>query len=349
MMRGLRHPTEARVDRKRRGRDGADLAEPRRADGSPRRPPSPVDALLELQATAGNRAVAASLDRATVQRQPARSGRNDGGALTLDSDEAIPLQSATWSLKVGVKAIYEGSERNPQIEPTKREVGNLELTRRSDAHSARLQDLLATEHERGSLRLDRPSRDGALPATTLALRDVALVAYSRGRGDDPTETLTIAVGDLQVAGMGKEASTADAVAFLQVGAGSDAWPPIPVISWEREGSPASLSSGPFQQVPMKHGPAEDRPPDLTVKIAAGMGVTHLAEALDQKRRLNFTLSPKGAGAKTEMLEALVVKVASSADGPNVVEVRFAAELARQTGRGSAGRASPRFGRVTPPL
>jgi hypothetical protein len=306
------------------------VRERRQAGGSPRRPPSVVDAILELQAAAGNRAVAASLDRTTAQRQPARGGTNDGGALILGSDKAIPLQSATWSLKVGVEAHYTGSKRTPQLEPTMREVGNLVVTRRSDAHSAHLQELLASEHATGSLRLDRPSRDGALPATTLSLREAVVIEYSHGKGDVPTETITIAVGDLQAAGMGKEASTADAVGVLQVGTGSDAWPPIPVISWHREAPREALASGPggFAKTPTALRPPQAPPANLTVRIAAGMAMTRLAEALDQNRRLNLTLSPKGSDRKMELLDALVVKVASTADGPNVVEVVFAPERSR---------------------
>lgn len=317
------------MDRKRHKPDGAEWREPRPADGSPRRLPTVVDAILELQAAAGNRAVAASFDRATAQRQPEKGGRNDGGALTLGSGEAILLQSATWSIKRGVKELYEGEQRLPQLEPTARDVGNLVLTRSPDAQSGRLPELLGTEHEQGSLRLDRPSRDGALPAATLIMKDVSLVGYGHGAGDVPTETLTIGVGDLQAAGMGAEASTADAVAFLQIGAGADAWPPVPVISWHREGPARAESPGASTQTPVKiKSVGSVRPPDLIVKIATGMGLTRLAESMDSNRRLDVTLSPKGDGKKTELLQALVVKVGSSTQGPNVVEVRFAAEMAR---------------------
>ena len=55
-------------------------------------------------------------------------------------------------------------------------------------------------------------------------------------------------------------------------------------------------------------------------------MTHLAEALDQQRRLSLiTLSPKGRGGDTVLREVLVVEV-SSAQGPNVVNVKFAAEI-----------------------
>ncbi len=340
------NPTEVPVDRKRRGPDGAELREPRHSNGPPRRQPSVVDAILDLQATAGNRAVTASLDRATAQREPTRTGKNDGGALTLDSGEPIPLQSATWSLKVSVANDYTGKQRTTTRHLAKKEIGTLVITRASDAHSARFQELMGSAHERGSLRLDKPSRDGALPATSLTLKEVSPVSYSRGRGDDRTETMEIAVDELQVAGMGKEASAAAAVAHLQIGAGSDAWPPLPVTAWEG-GNP------PFKDVVPESVGAErlkftrqDHPPDdLKVEIAAGMSLTRLAEVFDQGKHLDtLTVSPRGGGMEMVLQQVLVTKLTSTAD-PSVVQITFAAENSEL--RRMPGGATPSSGRRLP--
>jgi hypothetical protein len=313
------------VDRKRREPDGAALRELRQADASSMQPHSRVDAFRALQASVGNRAVAAAIQGASVQRQPTRTRANDGGALTLEGEAAIPLESATWSLKQGVKTLNVGEQRIPQLAPTKREVGLLTLTRRRDASSERIEGLMGSTHERGSLRLDRPTRDGVLPATDLALRDASIVGYGRGRDDPPTDTMTVAIGDLRVAGMGSEASPAESVGRLQVLDGSDAWPPIPVLSWDYDRPRRVVAAQPFEGTPDTR-PSPHEPAGLSVTIAAGMGVTHLAEALDQKRRLSvITLSPKGRGGESVLREVLVVEV-SSAEGPNVVKVKFAAEI-----------------------
>ena len=75
-----------------------------------------------------------------------------------------------------------------------------------------------------------------------------------------------------------------------------------------------------------------------VKIGAGMGVTRLAEALDKTMRLNLTISPRRGGSEWMLSDALVVKIASSADGPSVLEVEFVAEAAQMsTGQGDTRR------------
>ena len=194
-----------------------------------------VEALLDLQAAAGNHTVAAALGKATLQRQPAPPGTNDGGALMLEAEESIPLQSATWSLRVGIQPERVGRGRTTQLQPGNRDVGELVLKRTRDAQSTRLREIFGKAYGRGSLRLDRPSRDGALPATSLSLEDVAVAAYSQGRGDVPSETITLSVGDLHVTGVGKETPEANAVGYLKVGSGPDAWPPLPVIAVEHSG------------------------------------------------------------------------------------------------------------------
>ncbi len=307
------------MDRRRHTADEAERWQRRLASEAPKRRSSVADAVLELHAAVGNRGVGDILGRATVQRQPAKPAPNDGGALTLGSEEAIPLQSATWSLKVGVALSTAGARRTPELVPTTK-AGELMVTRTGDAQSGRMADLLGTPYERGSLRLDRPSRDGALPAVTLALRDVSVASYGRTKGDNPVETISVAVGDLQVAGMDKEASSATAVAELKIGAGQDSWPPLPVISWHREEAPADIVGSGLGRKVQK----SERPTRLTVKLGTGMGLTRLAEALDKQTRLNVTLSPKRGGSEVTLQEAIVETVKSSADGPNVVEVGFVA-------------------------
>jgi type VI protein secretion system component Hcp len=297
-----------RVERTRRGRDETSLRRPRPAEGSSRQPISETNAILELQAAAGNRSVAAALNEATVQRKATDAGMNDGGVLALDSGEAIPLQSATWSVKRRVAVDSTGHQRSPRIEPFESQVGDLVLTRARDAQSPRLKELFASEHEHGSLRLDQPSAEGALPAMTLELHDVGFAAISQSSGDRPIETLTFYVGKLHVAGMGKEAPKARAVAHLQL----DGGPPIPVLWWQRNGG--------------KHA---DAPISMTVKIGAGKTATRLAAALDRPERLNIALSPDGGGSAMDLRDSLVAKVSSSADGPNVVEVTIIGESPRE--------------------
>ena len=216
--------------------------ERRQGDSLPRRTSSDVGVVLELQRTAGNRRVAAALGGSTVQRQPAKASPNKGGVLTLGSEEDFPILSATWSLTSQVMLHRPGSGQQIEIVPASRSVGELVLTRRKDKHSSRFANLFGTSFDAGNLRLDVPSRDGALPATNLELHDVAIASYKTGRGsDDDVEWISLAVGDLRIAGLGKEASEKEMRAGsrfagvrlrLDMVAGSEAWPQIPLIAAE---------------------------------------------------------------------------------------------------------------------
>jgi hypothetical protein len=298
---------------------GALVRAPRGATRSTSRAPSINDALIELQAAAGNRAVTAALGHGTVQRQPGPRRGNDGGLLTLDALPAIPLRSATWSLKGGATMNFVGGMRRPELEPTKEDIGDLVVTRAPDTRSTDVDGLLGTSYESGTLRLDRPSRDGALPATSLDLRDIDVVEHSWSRGN-PKETLRLGVGGLGVSGMGKEASAESAAARLLIGEGREMWPPVPVISWNRA---EALRARP--RITPGREPVPSLPPKLIVKIAAGPSVARLAGALEDRRRLDITLAPKGDAKVVLLTRALITGVSSTPDSPNIVEVTISSE------------------------
>jgi hypothetical protein len=332
------------VDRRGLGRIGAD-ERARPANERPTRRASTVeDAILDLQHAAGNRGVAAALGqggKTVVQRQPKSGRKNDGGALSLGGEE-IPLQSATWSLKTTIATAQMGQSRRPSIHEAGLHAGDLTLKRRPDDHSGSLPDLMSTEYEKGTLRLDRPSRDGAIPATNLELVGASLVSYAVSKGDNPTETLVLGVDWMKVSGMGKDEDvTAKASArkasrwvLRATPVGGDALPAVPLMSVEYS---APRSEG-FESATMAIGKMRptDAPVRAKVTMHAGMALTRLAKAQTQGERLDLAFAI-GGDDRLRLDEAIVEEIRSSSDGPDIVEVGFVAEEQKRIA-GSAPRA-----------
>jgi hypothetical protein len=320
------------VERIRRRPSHSEERERAARGAPPRREPPHVEALLDLQHAAGNRGVAAAFG-GVVQRQP-KGGKNDGGVLTLGSEE-IPIQAATWSIKLGVAQENVGRSRETTIHSTAKDSGSIAITRHRDDHSNRLMELFGTEFDEATIRLDRPSRDGVLPAATLKMSDVGISSFGGARDEDQPERVQLYVGDLAVAGLGREDEAKPSKAEVARGAtawsirvdpgGGESWPSIPVIS-------ASIDQAKAEEVieagTVKHLPTSG-PPRVTVHLVAGMALTRLSKALDEGRRLQVTLSVQDQTA-FELTGALVEKIESTGGGANVVEVGFVGEQSRRT-------------------
>jgi hypothetical protein len=320
------------VERIRRRSDETD--ERSRADYRvpPRRDPTLVAALLDLQHAAGNRGVAAAIG-GVVQRQPA-DRTNDGGLLTLGGDE-IPIQAATWSLKQKIAAQYVGGEQSPTLSPARRkEAANIVLTRRPDEKSNRARELFGTEFETGTLRLDRPSRDGALPAASLDLTTVGISSISRPRDKESNEKIELYVDDVGVAGLGHEGEvdpkserggTASAAWVLRVSPGDgETWPLIPLRAAAFEGQSVEIAGAGGTGVmkrKLNMGPVH-----MTVRMVAGMALTRLSKAMDAN--LELTIAVSAAGREATLAYARVEKIGSTSSGADVVEVGFIGERLR---------------------
>ena len=189
---------------------------------------------------------------------------------------------------------------------------------------------METEHASGTLRLDRPSKDGAIPATNLDLRDVSIVSFAQGKGDEPTETIGLAVDAMKVSGMGKEEPVApkskgyprsqwDMVATLS---GADPLPKIPLISVEYSRHQATLGMGPKQI----GGPKTlGEPFRAKVTMGAGMALTRIARAQTANQRFDVTFALAGED-QVRMGDAIVESIASTSDGADVVEVDLVSEV-----------------------
>jgi hypothetical protein len=288
--------------------------------------------VLRLQATAGNRATAAALAGSSVQLAPAAGAANTGGVLEVEGFDPIPLQGATWSVKRNMKFGLSGGSRTPEVTPGSSQVGELVLTRQADRQSSsvtRLQETIPIEH--GTLRLDRPSRDGALPATSIALDGVAVTSISRSKDEPALETVTLAVGSLSVAGLGKDRPARGTGTTMQITAGGQPWPPMPVLS---------LVGG--RVPPARAGDAGRRSdigsaaPRVQVKLAAGPALSRVSELMMSGRRVGLVFR-RPDGSVEELYDALIERLASSSEGPDVVDVGFIAESISSSS-GSSGRA-----------
>jgi hypothetical protein len=325
-----------RVDGRRHERTAADARGPADAARRPRVPTAEA-AILDLQRTAGNRGVEAALAAgggATVQRQPTKGRKNDGGSLKLGGADEIPLQSATWSLKTTVAISQTGKSRTPTLHAASLTAGDLALKRRPDDRSDQIPELMANDYPTGTLRLDRPSKDGAIPAASINLQDVSLVSYSTGKGDDPTEILHLAVDWMKVSGMGKEERAGskskrarESPWELRATVGGDQLPAIPLITVEfskgqlagSEFAPGSLSTRTIKP--------PGQPSRATVTMGAGMALTRLAKAQSQNERIDIALVLEGDD-RLRLQGAIVEKIESTDDGPDVVMVGFVAEESR---------------------
>jgi hypothetical protein len=288
-------------------------------------------ALLALQAAAGNRATRDALAGTTAQRAgafgPAVHGSgNAGGLLTLDGGVSLPVESATWSQTNKVAANYPGGARIPELHPTSIETGEIVITLAAGQGSGRDAALEGLAAERATLRLDRRSRDGALPATSIDLRDVQVAAVTRSKGDPPVVTIRLAVGGLSVAGLGKEAKEADAVGRLEVNGGTD-WPPMPILEWTGGPGPRELPAGGTATSLRPAATSRAEPVKVRLKIAAGPSVKRLLDAMSSNRHLDLVFTPKG-GRVVELFGVLVAKIESSGLGPDITDVELVAEQAR---------------------
>jgi hypothetical protein len=297
--------------------------------------------LLRLQATAGNQATASAISAMAVQRAPKPAGGNTGGELELDGMGSIPLRAATWAVESNVKPIAIGSDRAFQLEPTGREIQSVVLTREPDEHSSAIDETFRASvrsgvsqdaGRNGTLRLGKPSRDGRLPATTVGLSDVMITSYTRTSGKRPVETVTLAVGDLTVGGRPRSGPIANAIGSVQLHGDQGApWPALPVLSWERiaGGRQLTQSVGGVDVAP-KGEPVRPGAPRARVKIIAGPALERLSELMGSRsagpRRLErLVYKPRKGGQEQQLFEVLLTKLASTSEGPEVIEVEFAAE------------------------
>lgn len=297
--------------------------------------PRDHDAVLQLQSTAGNRATVAALAGLNVQRAPAAGSPNTGGVLELEGFDPIPLQGATWSVKRNVKSLGSDRSRMPDLIPGSREIGDLVLTRQADPQSSgveRLEQLPAIEH--GTLRLDRVSRDGALPAVSFTLGGITLTSIARSRDKPALETITLAVGSLSIAGLAKDRPPRDTGTTMRIDHGDQPWPPMAVLSLQGGRVPPSQRGG-----NAGNGPRDDlASPRVRVKIAAGPALGGLSELMSSGGRFGVVFR-KPDGSVDELHDALIERLANASEGPDIVEVWFVAEVSssRSAPGGSAAR------------
>jgi hypothetical protein len=322
--------------RRSRARAGG-LPAKRSAARSPARNRS--EELLRLQSTAGNQATSAAISAMAVQRAPGPTGGNTGGELELDGLGSIPLQTATWSIETKVTADRMGNTRDTELVPGKREPGNVVVTRKPDSSSSAIVDAMQVatgrrddvERMNGTLRLSRPSRDGALPAATVALSDVVPVSYRPATDTHPLETIVLAVGDLAVSGSGRDGPASKSIGSLRFETrGGDPWPLLPVLSWDRDmRSETPTAVGGVGGVGIGHLRDVVRPGGIRAhaRIFAGPALTRLQGAMAPNlvRISVMAFTPRKGGKEQQLFDVLIVKLASTSDGPDVVEVEFAAE------------------------
>ena len=309
-----------------------DVARPAKRPGTTGpRPPSSNEAVLALQATAGNRATrdavaALQVQRATSTDQAVRGSEGAGGQLTLEGFATLPITSATWSQAQKVAQDQSGHGRAAELHPTGTQPSAIVVTLAGPPDRALLEAVargptIAT----GTLRLDRRSKDGALPATSIDLRDIVISSVSTTGGDKPVTTITLSVAGLSGEGLGADAGAANAIGSVDFGgagggAGGKPWPAMPVIAWTRTPTrtaivgPAGGMSGP-----------STRPEPIHVKatIAAGPSVKSLFEAMGGGRVLQLTFTSK-QGRVHELRDAIVELISSSTAGPDIVELGFVA-------------------------
>ncbi len=323
------------MERTRRGLEETTAGRNRRTPAPARQSRSLSDEILDLQSTAGNRSVASVIGDAAVQRdaKPA-AARNDGGVLTFDSGEVIPLQTVTWSATQKIARDTEGQSRFPTSTiPTRLEFGDLEITRLRDANSPRADEILdAKVHDHATLTLNQASADGGLPAEKFELQQVGIKEIKRARetgetkGEDLTEQISVYVGHLSIAGQVKDdskATKAQAVAYLDVHGGHR----TPVLAWEPspvKGRKTDVDEGSLGRRVVVVDPLFT----VTLQIPAGEGLNGLAAMLDGGRHFDATLTPNDGRSVLDVEQALVEEIKSSALGPGVVEVKLVAETNR---------------------
>jgi hypothetical protein len=332
------------VERMRRGSRGrgsrpADDRESLAGPAAHRREPTVADAFMDLQHSAGNRSIASALGGAVVQRKPGPSRKNDGGTLKLGGGEEIPLQSATWSLNTAIAVSQMGSQRRPTIHAAANTAGDLTIRRRPDKKSQLAIDAMGTDFQEGSLRLTRPSKDGAIPATDMKLYEVVLSTYQSGSEEKPSETLVLGVGWMKVSGMGKEEEPGKTKGKRPSGGwelrvAGDEMAPVPLMSVRYEQPQERIAP----DVGLSAHPGGPQPFNATVTMGAGMGLTRLAKAQTEGRALDLTFALGGA-ERLQLERALVKSISSTSDGPAVVEVSFAAEQVRHPAPSGGGKTS----------
>ena len=318
------------MDRLRRAPHEIAPGQARPAAGPGRRPQTLNEEILDLQSTAGNRSVASAIGETAVQRdpKPAAAAKNDGGVLTFDSGEVLPLQTVTWSVTQKIAQDTHGKSRWPTAAvPFKLEFGNLEITRLPDANSPRADEVIdAKEHDHATLTLNQASADGGLPAEKFELDKVGISRISENKGDDLTEHVTVYVGHMAIAGQVKDdskAAKARAVAHFQLDGGR----PTPVLSWEQ--SPVSWRKATGDEGTFRRRTrVQDELFTLTIRIPAGELLNRLAATLEGASRFNATLTPIDGRSELDLKEMLVEEIKSSSFGPGVVEVKLVAEISR---------------------
>jgi hypothetical protein len=112
---------------------------------------------------------------------------------------------------------------------------------------------------------------------------------------------------------------------LDMVAGSEAWPQIPLIAAEFD-RPEEIATAAEGARLGRRNLKTVGPVRMTVRLGAGMALTRIAEALDKRTgftRIALTAeTATGAQVTRFMTDAFVEKVRSTGDGPNVVEVVF---------------------------
>ncbi len=313
---------------------------PRRTDKADDEPRNEHDAALALQATAGNRATRAALAEVTAQRavkgqQAVRSSDGGGGVLTLDGNQPFSILSATWSQTRKVAADVKGEQRPDQLEPAGISTEEIVVTLAGDkGASDRMYALMeaavqgGTSFAHGSLRLDRRSAGGSLPASEIGLSDVSIISVERTRDDPPVVKVRIGVREISAAGLGKEAPESAAVGKAEVNGGAGGWTPLPILEWERDqredAARQPTGSGGITLRQTGHGTGVK----FRTRVAAGPNLARLSEAMTKPIRLTIVYTPKAGGPVLELLDVLVERMAGSLKGPAEAEVDFIAERVR---------------------
>ena len=184
---------------------------PRRKGTAGDEPLNEHAAVLAMQASAGNRATRAALAQVTAQRavggrnQAARRSESAGGELTLVPLRPLRVLSASWAQEATVKVDQVGMQRQGEVVPVKLAAEHIVVTLPGDKDNPRqlleLEQTLTsmTTFKTATLRLDRRSADGKLPATSIDLSDVVVTSVSRTDDDPPQIKIELAVGGLSAA------------------------------------------------------------------------------------------------------------------------------------------------------
>ena len=192
----------------------------------------------------------------------------------------------------------------------------------------------STEFEVATLRLDRRSADGKLPASEITLTDVVIAEYGTSRGSSGASSrdqpiivkFRLGVGGLSAEGRGKDTPDAAAIGTAVVTGGKAGWTPLSILAWHLERDREAV----VDAVPASRGiravPAGLGPPKIRATIPAGPNLKRLSEAIATGSRFGIVYTTK-RGEVMELQGVLIEHLAGSSRGPAEIDLVLVAEQA----------------------